>query len=494
MRQPDLSLPELSLPKLSLPELSLMAVLLAGIAAFAASPAAAETLADALRDTYAGSPRLDSERARLRATDEAVPQALGGWRPQIRASGEAGLAWERDDDKRRRGNDGGRSNPNEVDRETDREADRLHQLAGRLLVQQSIYAGGETVASTRRAENLVLSGRARLDDAEQTVLLEGVEAYAAVVRALAVLGYSRENLDRLRRYLEGTQERFRVAELTRTDVAQAQSRVAGAEADLARAENELETALAEFQRVVGRPPEAPEPPGPAPQPPASLEAALALIPSHPRVQQAAYDLEAQRQQVRVDEAQLLPDVNLVGDVSRRREPSQSIDLRDEASIGAELVIPIYQRGIEYSRVRQAKQSAIQRRYELTDVEQAVRREIIASFDALQTARRQIVSLDQQVEAARAALDGTREEAIVGARTVLDLLNAELELFTAQTRRARAAEQEVVASYRLRAATGDLDPASLGFGEDTYDPTANYRRVRDRWFGLSVDDPGAGPAR
>ena len=161
-----------------------------------------------------------------------------------------------------------------------------------------------------------------------------------------------------------------------------------------------------------------------------------------------------------------------------------------ASIGAELIIPIYQRGAEYSRVRQSKQSAIQRRYDLTDVEQAVRREIITSFDALLAARRQIVSLDQQVEAARAALEGTREEAIVGARTVLDLLNAELELFTAQTRRERATEQEVVASYRLRAATGDLSLAGLGFGDESYDPTANYRQVRNRWFGLSVEDPGA----
>lgn len=466
------------------PDLSLTAILLAGTAAavIATAPAAAETLADALRDTYVSSPRLESERARLRATDEAVPQALGGWRPQIRASGEAAIAWERDDDKvRGRGTD---------DRENDRDADRLNQLAARLVAQQSLYAGGETVASTRRAENLVLSGRSRLSDTEQNVLLEGVEAYAGIVRAAAVVAYSRENLDRLRRYLEGTQERFRVAELTRTDVAQAQSRVAGAEADLARGENELETAVAEFQRVVGRPPVSPESPEKATGLPASLETALAELPNHPRVLQASYDLEAQRQQVRIDEAQLLPDVNLVGDVGRRRQPSQNIDLRDEASIGAEIVIPIYQRGVEYSRVRQSKQGAIQRRYELTDVEQAVRREIVASFDALQTAQRQIVSLDQQVESARAALDGTREEAIVGARTVLDLLNAELELFTAQIRRARAAEQEVVASYRLRAATGGLSLAGLGFGEESYDPTANYRRVRDKWFGLSIGDPGA----
>jgi outer membrane protein len=453
-----------------------------------AGPALAETLTEALQDTYVQSPRLDAERARLRATDEQVPQALAGWRPLVRFSGEAGLARQSDDDKRRSTNTG-----THLDSSSNRTVEHLTQTSARLLAQQSLYAGGETVAATRRAENQVLSGRSRLAGAEQEVLLETVEAYAAVIRARNVLGYSRANLDRLQRYLDGVEERFRVAELTRTDVAQTQSRLAGAEADIARAENELEAALAEFERAVGRQPGDLERPATAPELPASLEEALARAPAHPRAQQAAYDLEAQRQQVRIDEAQLLPEINLVGDVSRRRQPNESVDLRDDASISAELVIPIYQRGAEYSRVRQAKQSAVQRRYDLTDIERAVRREIVTSFDALQASRRQVAALAAQVEAARAALDGTREEAILGARTVLDLLNVELELFTAQTRHERAMEQEVAASYRLRAAVGELSLAELGIGDARYDPTANYRIVRDRWFGLGIEDPPAGAA-
>ena len=469
----------------------ILAALLAGIATSAIAPASAETLADALRDTYVQSPRLDAELARLRATDELVPQALAGWRPLVRASGDTTLVKQRVDDKARsRSEEGGNSG----DSESNRSVDNLTQVNARLLAQQSLYAGGETVAGTRRAENQVFSGRARLSGAEQEALFASVEAYAAVIRARNVLTYSQENLGRLQRYLAGTQERFRVAELTRTDVSQAQSRVAGAEADLARAENEVDAALAEFVRAVGRQPGDLQPAGIAPGVPATLGEALALVPDHPRVQQASYDLEAQRAQVRVDEAQLLPDVNLVGELSRRRQPNTNLDMLEQASIGAEVVIPLYQRGTEYSRVRQSKQSAIQRRYELTDIEQAVRREIITSFEAFLAARRQIDSLNQQVQAAQSALEGTREEAIVGARTVLDVLNAELELFTAQIRHENALEQEVVASYRLRAATGGLTLAGLGFGDESYDPTANYQRVRNRWFGLSIDDPGAGGTR
>ena len=470
---------------------ALLASLLA--AAPAAGPAAAETLGDAFRDTYVQSPRLDAERARLRATDEQVPQALAGWRPQLRAIGEAGIAWEREDDKSRAVTIRDANGRTDVQASSNRDAERLNQVSGRLLAQQSLYAGGETVAGTRRAENQVLSGRARLAGAEQEVLLDTVEAYAGVVRARGVLRYANDNRDRLLRYREGARERFRVAELTLTDVAQADSRVAGADADIARAESDLEAAVAEFERAVGRLPGELRPPPSAPGLPASLEEALARIADHPRLQQAAYDLEAQRDQVRVDEAQLLPEVNLVGEVGRRRQPSDNVDLRDDASIGAEVIVPLYQRGSEYSRVRQSKQNAIQRRYEVTDVERQVRREIITSYEALQAARRQIVSLQEQIKAAQAALNGTREEAIAGARTVLDVLNAELELFTAQTRRERAVEQDVVAGYRLSAAIGDLNLETLDLGEMRYDPTANYRAVRNRWFGLDVEDPTARPA-
>ncbi|NJO37193.1 MAG: TolC family protein, partial [Rhizobiales bacterium] len=157
-----------------------------------------------------------------------------------------------------------------------RETDILFQPDLRLLAQQPVYSGGETVAGTARAENQVRAARARLLDVEQTVLFDVVSAYAGVVRARNVLRLSQENLDRLERYRGGTQERFRVAEVTRTDVSQADSRVAGAVADIARAESELEAAVADYQRVVGQPPEALETIAPAAELPASLDEAEAL--------------------------------------------------------------------------------------------------------------------------------------------------------------------------------------------------------------------------
>lgn len=467
------------------PRLGLLRLGLAGLALAGGLQAAAlaDSLEEALRDAYLANPQLEAERARLRATDELVPQALSGWRPLLRATGGYTVNHRTEDDKFRRS----------PDREGNRESDVLYQVDGRLLAQQPVYSGGETVAGTRRAESQVRAGRARLDSVEQTVLFDVITAYVDVVRARNVLRLSVENLGRLERYREGALERFRVAELTRTDVAQADSRVAGAIADLARAESELEAALADYERVVGRPPGELAPIAVAADLPATLAAAEAGAADHPRVVQASFDLDAARSQVRVDQAQLLPEVNLVGELSRRTQPSLSLQSLTDASIGAELVVPLYQRGSEYSRVRQSKQTAIQRRYDLTDIERAVRREIVTSFEALRAAQLQIAALDDQVEAAAAALDGVREEAIVGSRTVLDVLNAEQELFVAQVRRERAAAEEIEASYRLRAAVGQLTLADLGIDGPRYDPEANYRDVRDRWFGLGIDlDPGIDP--
>jgi TolC family type I secretion outer membrane protein len=448
-----------------------------------AAPAAAESLGDALREAYATSPRLEAERARLRAIDEQVPQALAGWRPQLLLRSGAGISQESEEVKvLERGGGLG----------TTRQDETLYQLDARLVLQQPLYSGGGTVADTRRAESAVRAGRAGLAEAEQQLLLATVAAYAGVVRARNVQRSSEDNLDRLRRFEAGVGERFAVAEVTRTDLSQARSRVAGAEADLARAESELEAALAEYERTVGRLPGPLEPARPLAGLPASLDAALALAGGNPRLRQAAFDLEAARAQVRVDTARLLPELNLVGELEHREQPSDDIDQRQAAAVRAEVTIPLYQRGSEHSRVRQAKQTAIQRRYDVADAERGVRREVIRSFEALRAARQQVQALEAQVAAATAALEGVREEAIAGVRTVLDVLDAELELFTARIRRERAREEEVVTSYQLKAAIGELGLAGLGLGDGLYDPEAYYHEVRDRWGGLGpgLDDPAA----
>lgn len=461
------------------------ASLLALLPALTLPARAAQTLDETLSQVYDQNPRLQAERARLRSTDEQVPQALAGWRPLAKVNSGYTV-----DHLSRDGHDvGTRFNG---DREVNQDTDVFYQLDNRLSVSQPVYSGGETVADTSRAENTVRAARARLDGVQQDLFTTTVQAFAAVVRARSVLQYTLENRDRLNDYLQGTQERLRLLEVTRTDLNQVETRVAGAEADLARAQSDLAAAISQYEQVVGEPPGDLVPPKPVSGLPTTLDEALALAPQNPRLIQSSYELEATRDQVRVAEASLLPDLNIVGELQQETQPSFGIDSQNSASIGAQLTVPLYQRGTEYSRVRQSKQNMIQARYALSDTERAVRREIMRSFSAWESAERQIQALRLQTDAAQKALAGTREEAIGGNRTTLDVLNVELDLFTAQTRLARALETEVDASYDLKAAVGGLDPAELGLAVDRYDPEAHYNQVRNRWFGLSIDVPPGMP--
>jgi outer membrane protein len=442
---------------------------------------AAQSLEETLSQVYAQNPRLQAERARLRATDEQVPQALAGWRPQARVN--SGYTVEH---LTRDGHDVGTNTRG--DRRYNQDSDVFYQLNNRLSLSQPVYSGGETVADTRRAENTVRAGRARLLGAQQDLFSSTVQAFAAVVRARAVLRYTQENLGRLNDYLEGTMERLRLLEVTSTDVNQVETRVSGGEADIARAQSDLDAAVSQYEQLVGEPPGDLIPPKPVGGLPATLDQALAQAAENPRLIQANYESDASRDQVRVAEAALLPDLNLVGELEDETQPSFGIDSQQSASIGAQLTVPLYQRGTEYSRVRQSKQNMMQARYALSDTERVVKREIMRSFSAWQSAERQITALEAQVAAAARSVEGTQEEAIGGNRTTLDVLNVQLDLVTAQTRLARALETEVNASYDLKAAVGGLTPEGLDLPVAVYDPEIHYNDVRYRWFGLSADTP------
>jgi outer membrane protein len=91
-----------------------------------------------------------------------------------------------------------------------------------------------------------------------------------------------------------------------------------------------------------------------------------------------------------------------------------------------------------------------------------------------------------VHAAEIALDGLEREALVGSRTVLDVLDGEQELFEAKVDLVRAERDLIVASYALQAAVGRLSASNLGLAVDLYDVEAHYERVRDAWWGTAIE--------
>ena len=434
-------------------------------AAFAAAPtraSIAQSLQDALVSAYLTNSDLASERAALRATDELVPQALSGWRPTLSIDSNA--------------------IHNDIDRSGD--SHNFNTLSTGLALQQELYSGGETVANTQRAERLVRSERARLEATEQTVLLQAVTAYTDVVAAQAVLDFAVQNESRLRRQLQATQDRFRVGEVTRTDVAQADARLSGAIADRVSAEGNLQAAKATYRQVINQEPVKLEVPGPLAGLPATEDEAHQLAEvGNPNIVAAQFNLAAARADVSVAEAALLPRLSIRGELTYSKDPSVNVDSERDASIGANLTVPLYQGGGEYARVRQTKQTVRQRQDDLELTFRSVRDEVTNSWEALITATTQIDSRSAQVRANEIAVEGARQEALVGQRTTLDVLDQESDLFSSQVDLVQSRRDQVVASYRLKAAVGELTVRGIDLPVEAYNPEAYYADTRNRLFGL-----------
>lgn len=430
-----------------------------------ASPSVGQTLQEALVSAYLTNPQLEAQRAALRAADELVPEALGGWRPTIAITSDATAA----------------------DIDSSGAGGELGTVSGSLILDQSLYNGGETIANTSRAESLVRLERARLQAIEQDVLLDAVTAYTDLLTTLAVLELAIQNQNRLNRQLQATRDRFEVGEVTRTDVAQAEARLAGAAADRTEAEGAIRAAEASYRAVINQEPVRLSAPPRLTDLPAIEEEAQELAQSfNPNITAAQFDLAAARSGVDVAESALRPRISLRGELTYTEEPSLALDWQRVASIGANLSVPLYQGGGEYARVRQTKHAVRQRREDLEATYRAVREEVTDAWQTLMTATATIGSIGEQVRAAEIALEGSRQEALVGQRTVLDVLDQEQDLFTAEVDLVRAQRAQIIAGYRLKAAIGQLTAEGIGLGIEPYDPTAHYDRVRDQWFGLGPD--------
>jgi len=441
-----------------------------GIGLLLSAPAAGQTLDEALATAYSSNPTIRAARAQLRAVNEGVPQALSNWRPTVTVEGAAGKA--------RSESTGG----------VDPSQDSITPLEASATLSQPLYRGGRTLAGTERAENDVLAQRASLDSVEQSVLLRAATSYMDVWRDQAVLDLNINNERVLQRQLEASQDRFEVGELTRTDVAQSETRLAVATAGRIAAEGSLSTSRAVFQEVVGVAPGVLTAPPPLTGLPGSLdETVAAAVANNPDVLAASFAEKSAQNRVREVVGELLPTVSINASVRHTEETSRRGTESDVAQILAEVSVPLYQQGAVSSRVREAKQISNQRRLQIDETRRRQEQEAVSAWRALETARAQTRSFESGVRSAEIALEGVRQENSVGARTILDILDAEQELLDAKVNLVRSQRDSVVTGFQVLSATGRLLARERGLPVDVYDPDVDYRKVRGRWFGL--DAPG-----
>jgi outer membrane protein len=450
-------------------------------ALLAGTGARAQSLQETLVQAYQNNPQLLSERATARATDEAVPQALSGWRPTISVNASAGFTQSNE-----RG--AGVTPPNvpqafsaELPRST---PDQPTDYG--VTLTQPLFTGGHTTAATAEALSQVRAERANLVAVEESVLLTAATDYVNVVEDQATLDLNINNEQVLRRQLDYTQDRFNVGEVTRTDVAQAESSLAQAIAERQQAEAGLQIARATYQQDIGVAPGKLKAPDLSPELPTSRDEAVSVAMSaDPQVVTAQFTLQAAQDDIRVVRSQLLPTVSLTASAGR----SNNVDIMgreaDSESITADMSVPLYEAGKVYSESRQAQQTVTADRSKLDQARQAAMQASASAWEQLREARANIVSFKAQIDANSIALEGVQQEAAVGERTVLDILNAEQTLFQSRVSLVQSEHDELVSEFTLAVALGRLTAKNLALPVQLYDPDQNFNAVRNKWIGFGT---------
>jgi outer membrane protein len=445
--------------------------------------ATAEKIEAALARAYQNNPQLNAQRATVRQTDEGVAQALSGYRPTVSADASAGKGFL----------DAQASIPTSllsmpinvpINIRTTLDTWSVGVNASQNLLN------AQTPNRTRAAEARVFAARETLRVIEQSVLLSAASVYMDVLRDAANLNLQRDNVRVLQETLKVTQDRYNAGLVTTTDVDQAQAQLAAAEASLAAAESALMTTKANYRRIIGNDAQNLSPAMPVDRfSPRTSEAAIAQsLLANPSVTAAMYDVDVAQLQVKIAEAGLYPTLALLGGVQQLQLIGSDFNLKIlNSTVLTRLTVPLYQGGKEYSAIRQNKEAVGQQRLNLDQVRDQVRANVAQYWGQVQATKAQTEAAERQVKYAESALNGVRDEARVGQRTTLDVLNAIQALLNARVSLITAQHDRVVASYNLLSAVGRLSAAVMGLPVQFYDPGVHYHQVRDAWFGVRTPD-------
>ena len=413
-----------------------------------ASGAMSETLADAMAQGYEASGLLEQNRALLRAADEGVATAVSALMPVANWSINAQSQFP--------------------------QVPNSDFITGglQLSAEMTLYDGGRNALAVDGQKEMVLATRQGLVNIEQQVLLRIVEAFMEVRRASEFVALRQSNVRLITQELRAAEDRFEVGEITRTDVAAAEARLASARSQLAADQGTLARAIAEYVAAVGR--------QPGQLQPASQVAITRSLPemkdyarrNHPVILQAQHSVASS--DLSVERARLanVPTVSLNGTARI------DFDGRESQSVGLSVGGPIYQGGRLASQLREAQARRDAARADLHVTAQSIEQNVTNAYAFWEVARASRDASERQVRAATIAFRGVREEADLGARTTLDVLNAEQELLDARANLIAAQVDEVVASYTILSSMGLLTTERLNLNVQTYDPEAYYNLVKD----------------
>jgi outer membrane protein len=451
----------------------------AGLSLAAALGAAkAETIGGALIKAYLNNPDINAQRAQVRVADENVPKANAGYLPTAQANANAGVQSEF-------GQDLGPVQGNVLQQTS------LPRGYG-VTVQEQIWNGNKTFNSVRAAESNVYGQREQLRYTEQNTLLNGLTFYMNVMRDSAAVDLNKSNVEVLKEQLRQTNDRFNVGEVTRTDVAQAQAALAAAEATYLQAQATVQASIANYRQVIGDQPKSLAPVTPVARLlPSTLTQSVAISQvEHPAITAYLHGIDAALLNVKISEAALYPTVGLQGSLQKSFDLGSGVPNGSKALIGSligQITIPIYDGGATYAGIRQAKEQLSQTELTADSQRDKVRQVVVAAWSANEISTGVVRAAKANVTANEVALAGVREEAKVGQRTTLDVLNAQQALLQARLQLVDAEHDQVVNSYTLLSAIGRLSVKVLGLNVAEYDPRVHFNQVKTKQFGVRTPD-------
>ncbi len=485
-------------------------------------PVCAETLKEALTAAYLYNPTLKAAQAQLRSIDNQVSIAKSGYRPTISATFQNG--YEDLNTKIRSVSSttgsipvcpgavssastgpcvGGGASSLSLGSVGGSSAvsGQSNPRSGEVAAQQNIFDGFRTYNNVKGAEAGVEAGREDLRAAEENVLLNAATAYMNVVRDQAIVELRKSAVKVLAEQLRATEDRFKVGEVTRTDVSQAQSALAQGQADLSIAQGSLYTDQALFAQYIGHPPHALKDPGPPERLlPKTLQAAIKIAETeNPGIIGAIFRERAQQHQVKQLKGQLLPSLTGNASYTKSAQPFGLPNVPDEEDtlVYGQLSVPIYQAGSASAQIRQAIETLSLARQQIDEQRELARQNVSSQWGLVIAARGNIAAAKSAVESTRIALEGVREEERVGQRTILDVLNAEQQNLNAQVNLVSFKRDLVVACYGVLAGAGRLTAYDIAVAAELYDPTRYYGEVKDAVYGWgpsveSAEDPRVAP--
>ncbi len=433
-----------------------------------AAPARATTLGDAVAYAYQTNPGLQAQRAALRAQDESYVQARSGYGLQINA--QAGFT------NYSLTNSGRDALGNPVVPSSNTVTDSQG-----VSLSQPIYTGGRVRARVSQAEAGIRAARENLRRVELDLLLRVVNAYVNVRRDEQLLRITQDTIQVLERQVSDTEAKFKVRQLTATDVAQSQARLAQSRSTLATIQGQLAVSRAQYLASVGQNPVDLQPPPPLESLPATIDKAFeAAEANNPQLLAAVYTEQLSRARIAEARAARLPTVSARLDF--QRSPYQIFDQRfgvNNTQVGSlTFSQPIFTSGQISSGIRQTTEENNRDRLSIDETRLQVTQQVAASWEQLAASRKQVTTFQDEVRADEFAFYGVRQEERFALRSTIEVLNAQLELTNAQQNLVRTRAQEYAGRAQVLASIGVLDARLFAPDTPRYDTAANLKKVRN----------------